>query len=400
MNNNRMMIGAFNDPNPSFENYRLLKESGINTVFVNRKKTKEQMLDILTWADELDLNIFVDVQDHEDFFLDEDIIKHRSFIGHHIYDEPVKDDFPKIQSFVDKFNDKFNDDKIFYVNLCCDQWDSCKKKLGFNSYYEFVEEHIKNTLLKLKGRKILSVDSYPLMHDYNDLHECLDNRHLEILELFQMMANKYNLETHLYIQTMAYGKFHRKPEMNDMRFQFFVGFAYGFKQFTHFCYYTPGGISSNEFDIKKDYAMVYKNDELSDIYYFVKEANAEAQIFYKVIKNFKWVRTSFIDGTISFNEYKGKEYLRDGYGKISGLSRVVSTFESIIGEFDNDNKKAYIVVNYTDPFQNKENDIEINFENNVDLEIHIINKTMNISCLNEPLKIHLKPGEGAIILVK
>lgn len=393
-----LLIGGFNDPNVSYENYRLLADSGIDFVLINRgKKNSEQVFELLKYAEEFGVSVLIDVKESPERFGIEEFKKFKSFAGFHIFDEPITDDFQDIADKIKPFEDKFGKDKLFFVNLWTDQWDSCAKKLHATDYQNYIDRFCNEVLSKINGKRILSVDSYPLMLTENET-DILDNRHLEVLEKIAESAKKFNAQSHLYIQTMGYGKYHRSPSLDDIRFQFFVGLAYGFKKFTHFCYYTPGGTCS-DFD-KKDYAMVYKDDTPSDIYYFAKEANAELKVLSKVFLPLEWERTRFIDGNNSFFEYLGKEYLRHGKGAIKGVKNISSEYESIIGEFNGKGKPAYVLVNFTNPCYGKTNTVSVEFDNINKVVLYYRDKTERLSLKDNKLIVYLRSGEGVIIVTE
>lgn len=391
----KLIIGAFNDPNVSEENYKLFAESGLNFVIMNRRRPKEQIFEALAYAEKLGLSCIVNLQADESLLDCQELNNYKSFAGFHVFDEPIVDEFEGIKAKMELIAKQYPD-KLFFVNLWPDQWDKNISKLHASDYPNYVDRFCFEVLSKLQGERVLSVDSYPLMYAYDGSgRDMLDGRHLETLELFARKAKEYNAIFHLYIQTMSYGKWHRKPTMEDMYFQFFVGMAYGAKRFSHFCYYTPGG-SCADF-APKDYAMVAKNDEPTDIYHFVKQVNFDMQKFAEFILRSSWVQTAFLEGKTSFDEYEGKLYLRDRKDKLNGIERMESEYEAIVGEFDYYGEKAYVAVNFTNPCHKKTNSIKLHFVNCQKVCVQTVLGEETLALQDGVLHLSLDCGHGAVI---
>ena len=391
----KLIIGAFNDPNVSEENYKLFAESGLNFVIMNRKRPKEQIFEALAYAEKLGLSCIVNLQVDESLLECEELNNYKSFAGFHVFDEPIVDEFQGIKAKIQPIAKRFPN-KLFFVNLWPDQWDKNISKLHASDYPNYVDRFCFEVLSNVQGERVLSVDSYPLMYAYDGSgRDMLDGRHLETLELFARKAKEYNAIFHLYMQTMSYGKWHRKPTMEDMYFQFFVGMAYGVKRFSHFCYYTPGG-SCADF-APKDYAMVAKNDEPTDIYRFVKQVNFDMQNFAEFILNAAWVQTAFIEGETSFDEYEGKLYLRDRKEKLNGIERIESEYEAIVGEFDYHGEKAYVAVNFTNPCHKKTDSIKLHFTDLEKVCVQTVWGEETVALKDGVLELRLDCGHGAVI---
>ena len=391
----KLIIGAFNDPNVSEENYKLFAESGLNFLMMNRKRPKEQILEALSYAEKFGVSCIVNLQADESLLDCEELKKYKSFAGFHVFDEPIVDDFEGIKAKIPRIAEKFPD-KLFFVNLWPDQWDKNISKLHASDYPNYVDRFCFEVLSEIQGERILSVDSYPLMYAYDGSgRDMLDGRHLETLELFARKAKEYNAIFHLYIQTMSYGKWHRKPAIEDMYFQFFVGMAYGAKRFSHFCYYTPGG-SCEDFSTK-DYAMVAKNDEPTDIYYFVKQVNLDMQKFAAFVLTATWVQTAFIEGRTSFDEYDGKLYLRDRKDKVNGIDKIESEYEAIVGELEYRGEMAYVAVNFTNPCHRKANNVKLHFSAWDRVCVQTVSGEQSIALQDGIMNLSLDVGQGAVI---
>lgn len=394
MQERKLLIGAFNDPNISEENYKLFAESGCNFMMMNRNHTKEQILEGLGYAEKFGISCLVNVQENESLADCDEYKKYESFAGFHIFDEPFVDDFDAIKAKIKPFEKRFPN-KLFFVNLWPDQWDQNVSKLHAADYPNYVDRFCFEIIKNVSGERVLSVDSYPLMYAYDGSgKDEIDGRHLEILELFAKKARDYDAILHLYVQTMSYGKWHRKPTLEDMYFQFFTGIAYGVKRFSHFCYYTPGG-TCEDFSAK-DYAMVLKNDQPTDIYDFVKTANGKMQEFADFILNSAWRETAFIEGQISFDEYAGKHHLRSRKDKLDGID-AESEYEAIIGEFDYRGEKAYTVVNFTNPCHKKSNRVKITFPDKSKAKVRTVSGKEEVTLKGGVLQIRLPCGQGAVI---
>lgn len=202
MKEQTLLIGAFNDPNISDENYRLYAESGLNFMIMNRNRPKEKILEGLAYAEKYGISCIVNVQEDESLFYSDEYAKYKSFAGFHIFDEPIVDDFDGIKAKIKPFEKRFPN-KLFFVNLWPDQWDQNISKLKAADYPNYVDRFCFEILKNVSGERVLSVDSYPLMYAYDGSgKDVIDGRHLEILELFAKKAKEYDAILHLYIQTM------------------------------------------------------------------------------------------------------------------------------------------------------------------------------------------------------
>lgn len=196
--------------------------------------------------------------------------------GIHINDEPNKEEMEAVSAkeLIDDFK-KVYPDKKYIVNLIpitanASGW-------GYTTYQHLLDDYGERIMSQFENPYI-SLDLYPF-------HVKSPNTDLDLAQNYKMIAEtakKYNAEKTFILQSSTGAEFEETLSEADMRWQVYAAIAYGADNLQYYCYSVPKGIDYN-------YCMLERDDKTpTELYYYIKEINAEIQKFASVILAYDW----------------------------------------------------------------------------------------------------------------
>jgi hypothetical protein len=382
--NKSFHIGAWVSPPPAIdatqnidymtlENYQLIADSGINTIYAlyeplawNNKVIIPKALDLceqtgikyyvrdsailgLSDFDEEDLDNVKDFDYYKDY---------PAFAGHLVQDEPGNSQFDGLGKLLSNYQKKF-ESKDFYVNLfptygTTTQWQT-------NNYVEYFENYLKKV-----NSGLVSFDSYPLLQDGWG-KTSLEESYLYNLEIAATLSQRYGAELWTFIQSMSFGVKNRTPaSTGDIGFQVYTNLAYGVKGVQYFCLWTPVESGSESFGD----AMFTRTGEKTAIYDYVKIINNEIQSFSNVMLSFNWKGTLTSLGSNNtkntafnmMNDNLATALDKQFITKSDRIESVTNNEDVIIGTFkDANDYDGFMLVNYSDPGKKLTSKVKITF---------------------------------------
>ncbi len=414
-------IGAWIAPPPAIEatgyinyateeNYKILADSGINTIYSLYAVDKETTAKEVALAEKVGIGYYVrddsiweltDMTDEEiaathmfDAYKD-----NPAFKGHLVTDEPGKDEFDDLAALKPKYEKMFPG-KDFYINLFPTYANT--SYLGANNYYEYIDAYIDTV-----KPAILSYDSYSLMTDAWGETSLLED-YLYNKEIVAAKTQKAGIPFWTFIQTIGFGLVNRPPASKaDIGFQVYTDLAYGAEGIQHFCYWQP--LSDDRGNAFTE-GMISKDGKKSPIYDYAQAVNLEIQSFANVILNFDWKGTTnylnekgtknnafnMVNSTKVLSEKLDKKFPTAQSGRIKKVS---NKQDLIIGSFrDKKGYDGFMMVNYTDPAKNIDNEIEVTFKDAKKAVVYIEGKKNVVDLSGGKYKTTLKPGEGQFII--
>lgn len=391
-----MKVGTFNDPGRtvSKEAYELLAETGINWVVVNKTRSHSQVVNILKWCEELNVDVLVMDGINNKTLNNDDYMQYKSFMGINMQDEPVLSDFANLAETVKKVEERYPD-KMCYSNLFPDP-EANVKKLGTETYEEYVDEFCKQVLSKMNGKKVLSFDIYPLEEfEREQIIYSVQGRYLSNLELIAEYAKKYDAEPQVYLQSICYAN-RRIPSLEDLNFQVYCSFAFGYRALNWFAYYTPG--PSAEFT-ETDIGIVDRAGKPTEIYPRVKAMNEEIFKIDNAYLSYTWNETIPVYGEKDEDDQMCLSRMENQNKTVSGVDSVSAEYDAIVGSFSKKGGSAYMITNFREPRKTGDNKVTVKFSKAKKVKVWLDGEAKEVVLENNTLTLTLPAGEGAFVEV-
>ncbi len=391
-----MDIGAWWAPASTEDAYRLMSECGLNMIFLNGPNTGSagdpRYPDALALCEKYGIKSVVtngnklasQMLDYTDY---------NNVIAYNFYDEPKANQYDNLASLIPEFEGIYGGKASFNTNLFPIY--ASETQLAASSYDEYVKQYCQKVLSKLSHKKVLSTDIYPLQ--YSAGNYLLLETWLLNLEIIAKYAKEYSAETHVFIQSMSFGRNNnRVPSEADLRLQAYVSFAFGFKSISHFCYFTP---SSPEFS-ETQFAIVDRNGNKTEIYDSAKKVNEEILSFDHVYLSFNWQGVIPVLG--SNNRHNNAFGYLNGalsYSDTRTLFKTESDEDVLIGCFEDENGyEGYIVVNFADTMKNLTAKASLSFHGCTKAQVYRGGQKSICELSGGKLNVTLKPGEGIFVI--
>lgn len=254
-------------------------------------------------------------------------------------------------------------------------------------------------------------DYYPLRVDgTRNLNYLMDGWY-ENLDLVATQAKKKgNLPIGITIQSSSYGQPGQKGAADqsrtvstkaDIGFQLYSALAYGVKEIGYFTYWLHWGSPDKSAEIFYD-AMVMPPEEnggpgvKTDCYYAVQAMNNEIDKFDHVLMNFDWQGTMAVAP-----KGKTKSVLLSRVGKYTNerVKEVSVSEETIIGCLkDKKGYDGYMIVNSTEPSENKTDEVTISFYKATKALAYINGEEQTITLKDGSYTFKLGAGEGVFVI--
>ena len=257
----------------------------------------------------------------------QDVVNHPALMGFIMYDEPSTSKFAELAELKAKFDTVMPADKLFFVNLYGSS--AAASSLGITSYIQNYETHYVQRFLDELKVEVLSWDSYPLVGE--------DGMRTGYFQNFEIMASKkvpmwYTMLSSGHNTTTTY---YETPTAKDLRWQMAVAMTYGVQNIDHYTY------TSHE----DDYSCMYDLDTgaVTDLYYDIKDVNNEYLAWDNIYMAYNWVG-------VAKHSANSNDAMLDKLSKCIniasyGVSKVESGENLLIGVFENNGNKAYMVTN-------------------------------------------------------
>ena len=415
-------IGAWIAPPPAIEatnyvnyateeNYEILADSGINTIYSLYSLGAEQAAAELALAEKVGIGYYVrddtiwqllDMTDEEiaetDLF---DAYKDSpAFKGHLVVDEPGALQFDDLAALKPKYEKMFPG-KDFYINLFPTYAGASLWKT--DTYFEYIDQYIEKV-----QPEFLSYDSYSLLADAYGTTS-LQEDYLYNKEIIATKTKEAGIPFWTFIQTIGFGLVNRRPQSKaDIAFQVYTDLAYGAKGIQHFCYWQP--LTSDGNGTVFTEAMISKDGQKTDIYEYAQAVNLEIQTFANAFLNFEWqgttnylneegVRNSafnMVNDSSVLAERLNKEYPTKENERIES---VTNKEDLLIGSFlDKNGYDGFMLVNYSDPAQNLDNAVEIRFNNASKAVVFANGERTVVELDGGTYKATLHAGEGHFVI--
>lgn len=394
-----MMIGGFHNPLPYIEDFQLAKDAGFTHMLVDSELIdgafgSQAYMDALELCNQVGIKSIPQVLGQADDAGIWDGIDFRqtpSVVGLAHWDEPTMDTIPKIARFAEMHVEKYGEDLLFFVNLYPGYADSAALGGTFDNY---VATYCAEVLEKIPaGRRLLSYDYYPILEISGQ--KILRSTWLADNETIMKYAKQYGAETHAYIQAVEHwGQF---PVMSEaeLRWQFAVYMAQGFRNFTYFTYC---GTDDGEFGD----ALV--SSEVSGVTYptydYAKTVNLELKAVEKAYLSFDYIGLMPVIGI--YNETGNNANfaaLKEPLESIPFIEKYATSQDTLMGQFkDKDGRDGLFVTNFSDPRAQLFDMVQIKFADAEQLVVYTKGERKVYVLKNGTFTYELEPGQGAFMI--
>ncbi len=305
--------------------------------------------------------------------------------------------FDKLVKLVE-WKNKYYPDKFWHMNHVPGQsWDHYLPRGDrIYDYEDFLTAYTETILKRLKGGgRSICIDNYPLIgEDY------IEKDYLYDLLTASAVARRYNAgvdEQDKATFGICLQTFHAHAILDDrhrdiisaeeITFQMYVGMALGARMFEYFCYHS----------YEDSMIGIMDPEGKKRIYDLVKTANARMAGVEEIVCEFHSQGAFVVPGekctenTAAFVLAK-KLFLTD-----TDIS-VRADCDTLVGCFERNGQKGYMLVNYTDPKREHENRVTVKLKAARSLCIYSGGTKTILSMKDEGVSIVLKPGDGAFVI--
>ncbi len=362
MMDKELFIGIWQAPPATDENYKLLADCGINSVFLNGDYTEnlEDRTKAVAFAKKYGIEIVLEGRNKLDGseILESPLKESETVTTFNIFDEPLYSHEQPLRELASKVKAEYPDKRV-YINL---NPSYAPNDEIMSNYPKYVETFAK-LVREIDGEGgWLSMDHYPLRRTME--HEFyLHEDWFTDVETTVTVAKKYALKPHFFIQSMAYGGIiswwnDRTPTEEDLRLQIYMYLAHGAKGFSHFCYQTP---TTDEFFERQ--SGLFDKGAPTERWHYAQKIHGELKCFEKELVSMEWQECRRIDSTVDepkalFNSQSGKSF--NGYAT---LESVEADARCLLGCFTGkDGKEGFMLVNVMDSSKNKSVDVKMSFK--------------------------------------
>lgn len=321
--------------------------------------------------------------------------------GHLIEDEPVLNEIDVCKLALKRYKMVFPD-KVGLVNLCpiigraADFTDENWNSEECTAWEYYLDKWLEGETTT----DYISYDHYPLLGSNSTGKTSIEPTFIVSMQYVAQRAKATNREMWTYLQSIGYGGANRIPtSAADISFQAYTFLAYGGKQISWFCYWSPIRYDGLTHFTE---AMIELDGTKTAVYDYVKEINREILAFDDIYDNFEWQgsmtkvgRENAMGENDNF-EYVAK-YVMTSHPRIE---KYTAEQDTLIGVFKDKAGKedGFMVVNFTDPAKNLSNKIEITFKDTNYAAVVVDGELTTIKLNNGVLKLNLDSGDGAFVI--
>ena len=253
---------------------------------------------------------------------------HPGVLGFLMYDEPCATEFDNLADLKAKFDAVMPADKLFYVNL----FPSCAAKSSLYGGWTIgknYETHYVQQFLDKLGVEVLSWDNYSLLDgngirtDYFYNFEVMASKTAE--KWYTMLSSGHSTTTTSYAT----------PTADELRWQMAVAMTYGVQNIDHYTYVSH----------EDDYSCMVEYDtwKPTALYYDILQVDNEYLAWDNIYMAYNWIGV----GTYSANSNNSMLTQLENSLNLAnhGITATSASENLLIGVFENNGNKAYMVTN-------------------------------------------------------
>lgn len=259
-----------------------------------------------------------------------------------------------------------------------------------HSYSEYLDEYIDKI-----GKQIgyLSYDFYPFLSTDGSY---VRSMYLYNLEVAARKCRENNLELRTFVQSTGdFTGLRDLTSIADYRFQVYTNLAFGSHNQTYYVYASDKSQSEGSFGL-----FNYKTGEYNYTYDLAKKVNNEVHSFENVLCSYEWDAVMYRNAN-SLYDNQNFMNLTNPLSSHDRVSFVSADQDTLLTTFKGkkDGSDAFMLMNFTDPYQNKSDTVTLHFENAKAILMYRFGQKM-VCELNgsHDYTFDLMPGEGRFII--
>lgn len=411
----KVLIGAFVVPLEelaSEERCRRIKDMGVDFVYAEigeRHEHAQQVLDqcekcgvkVLAFdpkADRMPMDRYWALEDAVS-----DYIRHPALWGTVLRDEPGIYDLPRL-GLLAKTYLEFGGKKLPIINLfpCY----ANQRQLNGVTYREYLERYVQEVDLPY-----LSYDHYPLYGKGDKTW--IQDAYLSNFEMAADACRAHGRQLWYFIQTLGFNHILREPGEQDIRWQVYCALSFGVRAIQLFTYGSPGDENGDTETETFELGLIDRQGEKTPRYDMVQRVLEELRRLEGAYLSYGHEGNMVYEGEagpevgeiveITFpGEVFRKELKRDylklehplaSFGPICGIK---GDGPLMAGCFSHGEKRAFTLVNMTDPGKGLSNEATVAFSQALDLRLWRHGEPQELKA-GEELSLCLASGEGVFV---
>ena len=328
----KLKIGMWNGSYHVFEDQQLkelqaagiTKIMGIDTQWIGTT-------DVNAWLDRVysyGISVIMDLRNWDGKTVPS-YASHPGVLGFLMYDEPSAKNFSALANLKEKFDAVMPADKLFYVNLfpeCAADSSLFGSIINIHTDYD---QYYVTKFLETVGVEVLSWDNYSLLSgsgirtDYYHNFEVMASKTAE--KWYTMLSAGHGTTTTSYAT----------PTAEELRWQMAVAMTYGVQNIDHYTYVSH----------EKDYSCMveYNTWKPTALYYDILQVDNEYLAWDNIFMAYNW---KGVAGVKAGSSSTMLGMLKNNIDlKANGLASVSTTQDVLVGVFDYNGDKAYMVTN-------------------------------------------------------
>ena len=302
--------------------------------------------------------------------------QYNSFAGVYIHDEPNASKYPDLAKMVEGYYEFFKDGSEPLVNLL-PTYANHIEQLGAPNYEAYIRQYI-----QMVPTDYVMYDHYPFRVN-REGGMSLNSDYLYNASVVAKLCKEYGKEMRTFIQACEIDNSTQEFLQEMLWFQIHTYLAYGSHAIVYYYYW-------GNFTTKKP-GVVDSEGKPTPLCDGVKKIHEQIAAYEERLMECAWEKTLYIKGTKA--HHNETEFAHFECEKEGGA--FISEYDSIVGVFDYKGKKAYYVVNYTNPLLGLSN--KVAFRLSDEYETYLQGTKRKVSPSGE---LTLDVGCGAFFLPK
>ncbi len=317
------------------------------------------------------------------------------YAGQFGHDEPSVEQMKQIQMQAELYYKYIEQNSSqggqFYINLlpCYASNAHLSGSAASVSYEEYIDFYIETFRPYVN---YICYDYYPFLENSYDGSQ-LRETYLYNLELVARKCKETGLEHHTFLQSRwDAANMRALTSIGDLRLQVYTEMAFGSNNFVYYTYSSAGN------DYKRA-LLDYTTGETTWVYDAAKTVNNEVLAWEDVYLAFDWDGVMYhnADEMIDNQSFANLLYPMESHDRIK---KIDSTEDTLVGVFKNDDGlDAFMFVNYTDPYFDKDDTVTVTFKDAKALLTYRLGQKVVVPLdKNGSYTFKLYPGEGRFII--
>lgn len=398
--NTKKRLGIHGDmpPDQSSRDWlRMYKNAGFNILSMTEDfvlAESQAYLDCLKLAEEMGLDVYIRAySDLMPYYYD----KKFPFVNFNDYpavkgfyvDEEMPPSMVKQigEVVVPWFNQKYQG-KAWLMNTFCGET-SHYEGMSAKEFYEYTIEQIYDKVKS--GNKFFTLDTYPLRSAYGKGTYFENSNIVPYVALMSKVCHDHGIKFGAYMQTFnGFTDCRLVRSIGELRFLAYLYLTFGAEHLGYFVYR-----ASNEWRFD---GIVTDDGRPTKLYPIVCEMNKELLSFDAELLSYEWKGAIVVDGTEKSENEKQFKLTREFLGYTDdGVKSVSAQTDLMIGCFDKNGKKAYTLVNCSEPTIQLVNKVKLEFNNVKKLEVLKNGVRSVVEIENGIFELDVANGDGYFI---